>query len=123
MDLNNLYSTNFSIKNPCGAQDAITISTYVLSRHIQGSCLGAPIFNVYTNDLLENNSKNSTVIVYADDTNIIVSGNNLRELIETANNELEKISAYMASNSLLINTQKTQAILFTPKNKKTTPKA
>ena len=88
---------------------------------VQGSCLGAPIFNVYTNDLLANNNKNSTIIAYADDTNIIVSGNNLKELIETANKELDKISAYMSSNSLLINTQKTQAILFTPKNKRKNP--
>merc|ERR1712208_186344 len=73
---------------------------------VQGSCLGAPMFNVYTNDLLTSNSKNSTIIAYADDTNIIVSGNNLREPIETANKELEKISAYMSSNSLLINPQK-----------------
>merc|ERR1712208_212946 len=49
---------------------------------VQSSCLGAPIFNVYTNDLLTNNRNNSTIIAYADDTNIIVSSNNLSDLIE-----------------------------------------
>ena len=93
--------------------------TQNLSNHscVQGSCLGAPIYNLYTKDLQK--VCKSTIINFADDTNIIVTSKNPNNLIEKANEELKSISDYMSANYLLINTKKTQALLFKPK---TTPK-
>ena len=82
---------------------------------VQGSCLGAPIFNLYTMDL--QGITNSQLINFADDTNMITANKCPLKLIETANNDLKKISTYMSANSLLINPKKTQAILLKPKNK------
>ena len=92
--------------------------TQNLSNHscVQGSCLGAPIYNLYTKDLQK--VCKSTIINFADDTNIIVTSKNPNNLIEKANEELKSISDYMSANYLLINTKKTQALLFKPK---TTP--
>ena len=60
---------------------------------------------------------NSQLINFADDTNMITANKCPLKLIETANNDLKKISTYMSANSLLINPKKTQAILLKPKNK------
>ena len=91
--------------------------TLDLSNHscVQGSCLGPPTFNLYTKDL--QSVTDSTIVSFADDTNLIVHHKNPDKLIEIGNNELGKITNYMASNYLLINTNKTQAIIFKPKNK------
>ena len=94
-----------------------TSSNLELNNHscVQGSCLGAPIFNLYTKELPK--ITDNTIISFADDTNLILASQNLDELIEKGNEELEKISQYMSANSLLINTKKTQALIFRPKNK------
>ena len=92
--------------------------TLELSNHscVQGSCLGAPIFNVYTRNL--QSVTDSTIVSFADDTNVIVHHKNPNELIKLANQEIAEISNFMAANYLLINSKKTQCLLFTPKNKK-----
>ena len=43
------------------------------------------------------------------------------KLFVQPNQELEKLAEYMESNSLIINTEKTQAILFKPKSKPLNP--
>ena len=93
--------------------------TLELSNHscVQGSCLGAPIFNVYTRNL--QSVINSTIVSFADDTNVIVHHKDPNELIKLANQEIAETSNFMAANYLLINSKKTQCLLFTPKNKKT----
>ena len=80
--------------------------TQNLSNHscVQGSCLGAPIYNLYTKDLQK--VCKSTIVNFADDTNIIVTSKNPNNLIEKANEELKSISDYMSANYLLINTKK-----------------
>ena len=79
-------------------------------------CLGAPIFNVYTRNL--QSVINSTIVSFADDTNVIVHHKDPNELIKLANQEIAETSNFMAANYLLINSKKTQCLLFTPKNKK-----
>ena len=94
-----------------------TSETLDLSNYscVQGSCLGPHIFNSYIRELPQ--VSNSVIIGFADDTNVIEQDNNPTSLIEKANKELETISSFMAANSLIINPQKTQAILFKPRNK------
>ena len=84
---------------------------------VQGSCLGAPIFNIYTQEL-QKISKNADIIMFADDTNIIISSDNINDLIIKANNVLEKINQYMSANKLLVNESKSAYLLFKPKGKR-----
>jgi len=54
--------------------------------------------------------------MFADDTNIFISGCNLENLVLTANNELKEISNWFAANLLSLNAKKTNCILI--RNKK-----
>jgi hypothetical protein len=95
--------------------DTLKLSNYSC---VQGSCLGAPTFNLYTKDLQK--ICDSQIINFADDTNLLITSKNPNNLIDKANKDLKTITDYMAANSLIINPTKTQAMVFKPKNKKTT---
>ena len=56
--------------------------------------------------------------MFADDTNIIISSDNIDDLITKANNVLEKINQYMTANKLLVNESKLAYMLFKPKGKR-----
>ena len=83
---------------------------------VQGSCLGAPIFNLYTRDL--NNVINCENVMYADDTNYIKSDRDPNVAIKEMNKELETTYKYTTANTLLINKTKTSYMLFKPKDAK-----
>ena len=81
----------------------------------QGSVLGPPMFSCYINDLpLITRLK---CVLFADDTNCILSGKNLKILENTVNSELCKISDFMRANKLSLNTSKTTFTIIAPKNK------
>lgn len=82
----------------------------------QGSILGPLFFNVYVNDLVLVDSE-PKYIIYADDTTVLFSSNNIASLTSTANSVLAKIHRWSQDNGLKINTDKTKAILFQAKNK------
>ena len=98
--------------------DTLKSKTRDMHNHscVQGSCLGAPIFNYYTMDLQK--ISNFSLICFADDTNAILANKDINELARSANTELEKINQYMAANTLLINKQKTAYMIFSPKGAK-----
>ena len=77
----------------------------------QGSILGPLLFIVYLNDL-SNALTNTFPIMYADDTNIFLAGNNLNEMTTNFNRELEELSTYFRSNRLSLNLTKTHAMIF-----------
>ena len=84
----------------------------------QGSILGPLIFLIYINDIC-NCSPSSNFIMYADDTNIIISDKNLIQLEYTINDELIKVNNWLKANKLLLNVNKTKYMLFIPNiNKK-----
>lgn len=82
----------------------------------QGSILGPFLFNIYINDIININS-GTKFIIYADDTSVFFSGTNGNELIDRANMALTQFGAWAQCNCLKINTNKTKAVLFRPKNK------
>jgi len=77
----------------------------------QGSILGPLLFLVYINDL-NFVSKILTLLMFADDTNIFISGKNLQDIISLTNTELEKINTWFSANLLSLNVKKTNYILF-----------
>ena len=77
----------------------------------QGSVLGPLLFIIYTNDLPHCLS-NSKVILFADDTTIFKTSNDLIDLYHSINADLQNISQWFNSNKLYLNVKKTQYILF-----------
>ena len=82
----------------------------------QGSILGPLLFLLYINDLAST-SDVIFPILFADDTNIFISGNNINILIDRLNSELLKLSDWLKANKLSLNYQKTHYIIFKTKNK------
>ena len=81
----------------------------------QGSILGPLLFLLYINDL-PSVSKLFMPILFADDTNLFCNGPNLNELIEKINEELKLIYKWVNVNNLSLHIEKTNFMLFTPKN-------
>ena len=77
----------------------------------QGSILGPLLFIIYVNDIC-NISNMLFNIMYADDTSVLLSGNNLNDLNCLLNKELDLLSIWLNSNKLSLNTQNTFYLLF-----------
>ena len=82
----------------------------------QGSVLGPLLFLIYINDII-NSSPLGNFVLFADDTNIFVSGSDMAEAYSIANTVLEALNNYMVVNKLHINMTKCCYILFKPKSK------
>ena len=68
----------------------------------QGSILGPLFFIIYINDL-SNVSQKIFSILFADDTNIFIQGNNLPQLIHDLQTELSTLVDWLNTNKLTIN--------------------
>ena len=77
----------------------------------QGSILGPLLFLIYVNDIV-NCSNLLHFIIFADDTNMLFSANNLEDLITIVNTELHKLSIWFKANKMSLNLKKTNFILF-----------
>ena len=78
----------------------------------QGSILGPLLFIMYINDI--QNCSICSKILYADDTNMFISGSDVNDLFRRMNIELEKLSDWLIANKLSLNVAKTHYVLFQP---------
>ena len=78
--------------------------------------LGPLLFIIYINNVCLASSYFHTT-VYADDTSLFSSGDNLRELIDKT--ELKKVYLWFSANRLMLNVKKTTCVIFNPINKAT----
>ena len=77
----------------------------------QGSIMGPLLFLLYVNDIA-NVSMSLLPILFADDTNVFLTGKNVDQMIEIMNGELNKVFLWLNSNKLSLNVKKTQFMVF-----------
>ena len=78
----------------------------------QGSCLGPMLFIIYCNDL-HLNLEDCKGILFADDTTIYKTHDNIRYLKWCVQEELSRLMDWFMANSLTLNLNKSVCMLFT----------
>ena len=81
----------------------------------QGSILGPLLFLLYINDLALVCPKLFSIL-FADDSNMFLSGKDPNKLIRDMNEEMHKITQWLTVNRLSLNVDKTHFMLFRKKN-------
>ena len=77
----------------------------------RGSSLGPILISLYINDF-PLNIWGSKLVLYADDTNILVSGENLHALQHKLTNIVSELQLWFSSNNFVVSTDKTLVISF-----------
>jgi hypothetical protein len=83
----------------------------------QGSILGPILSLLYINDL-PLNIMGTKIVLFADDTNILVSDVNINNLQDKLNNVMTELQTWFTLNNLVVNTEKTLAMSFHTTQKK-----
>lgn len=83
----------------------------------QGSVLGPTLFLIYINDLCNMKLENGHVISYADDTAVVFEGATWEEAHSTAEAGMRKVSMWLNTNLLTLNTSKTNYMCFSINNR------
>jgi hypothetical protein len=92
--------------------DTDSLLLTILNGVPQGSILGPLLFLIYINDL-----PNATALfslLFADDTALTASSDNLTELYSFVNTEFRKLCSYFRSNKLSLHPDKTKYLLISP---------
>ena len=81
----------------------------------QGSILGPLLFLVYVNDMVS--AVNCKLLLYADDSALMVSHRDVKFIQERLGLELEAVNDWLIDNKLSLHLGKTESILFVSKRK------
>jgi 3-polyprenyl-4-hydroxybenzoate decarboxylase len=79
----------------------------------QGSILGPLLFLIYVNDM--ESAVNCNLFLYADDSALVTSGKNSKEIESSLNKELLSLSKWLEMNKLSLHLGKTESIVFASK--------
>ena len=82
----------------------------------QGSILGPILFLLYINDLASV-SEFCFSVLFADDTNMFITGKDMNALCRQLSGDLRNIQEWLQCNKLSLNVLKTHHMVFTPRNK------
>ena len=82
----------------------------------QGSVLGPLLFLLYINDL-HKAIKYSKTRHFADDTNILIHNNSLKQVKKYLNLDLRQLCTWLKANKISLNRSKTELIIFRHPNK------
>ena len=82
----------------------------------QGSILGPVLFIIFMNDIPRCTSLLNFVI-YADDTNVYLTSDNINEAFDVVNEGLRGVSGWLRVNRLTVNASKSQYIVFRRKQR------
>ena len=80
----------------------------------QGALLGPRLFKIYVNDL-PGGGKEGWTFLFADDTTIYYTGDNVESVVDSLNRIASGLSQWCIENKLTVNTHKTEAMLITAK--------
>ena len=82
----------------------------------QGSILGPLLFLIYINDITVV-SDSLKFVLFADDTNVFISGHNIHDIFRNLNAEMERVAMWLRANRLKLNLNKTNFMIFSPTNR------
>jgi protein associated with RNAse G/E len=82
----------------------------------QGSILGPLFFLIYINVLPTIVNKDNNIVLFADDTSIIITDSNRQDFNINANQMFQDINTWFNVNLLTLNFNKTQYLEFRTKN-------
>ena len=91
--------------NICSKKTAITCGVP------QGSVLGPLLFLIYVNDM-KSVLQHSRHYLYADDTVIYFSGDNINDVVNKLQTDLSKFGTWCESNKLTVNTKKSNFVVY-----------
>ena len=82
----------------------------------QGSILGPLLFLLYINDLLQITNENSKIVLFADDTSMIITSPSPSNFEKSVNKITQDINEWFNTNLLSLNLDKTHFMQFVTKN-------